>query len=94
MVRFFPSLALSHFLSLNNSTLMRHRLSISSAPQKHAGLKMQAEQRRLASKNDQMGEDHDKLLQQVAQQEGIIDMLKMQIAQLAQVHRAFHTKNV
>ncbi|XP_022086774.1 uncharacterized protein C10orf67, mitochondrial-like isoform X2 [Acanthaster planci] len=55
---------------------------------KHAGLKMQAEQRRLASKNDQMGEDYEKLVQQVAQQEGIIDMLRMQIAQIAQEPRS------
>ncbi|XP_038049411.1 uncharacterized protein C10orf67, mitochondrial-like [Patiria miniata] len=55
---------------------------------KHAGMKMQAEQKRLASKNDQIGEDYEKLVQQVAQQEGIIDMLRMQIAQIAQEPRS------
>ncbi|XP_071803474.1 uncharacterized protein [Asterias amurensis] len=54
----------------------------------HAGLKMQVEQKRLSNKNEQIGEDYVKLQQQVAQQEGIIDMLRMQVAQIAQEPRS------
>ena len=54
---------------------------------------MQVEQKRLSNKNEQIGEDYVKLQQQVAQQEGIIDMLRMQVAQIAQVKLTLWLRN-